>query len=239
MASPLTISSSSEPQKLHASDDTVTTIQAFIESNGNVPIPTTYYSLTEPHRDDVAGDDLAASIPILDFSLLTSPDPQIHADAVRQLGDACREWGFFMITNHGISEKLMEGVIKKSLEFHDLPLEEKMEFFNKELITPVRFGTSSLPYGEKREVAFEYNKGIRNVARTLLERISKSLGLQAKVIVEYTGFDSGHETCQVNLHPPCPQPDLTLGLLPHFDNDLPTFLSENGIKGLQLKPHHK
>ncbi|XP_028760192.1 1-aminocyclopropane-1-carboxylate oxidase homolog [Neltuma alba] len=239
MASPGTISSSSEPQKLHASDNTVTTIQAFIESNGDIPIPTTYYSLAEPRRDDVADDDLAASIPVLDFSLLTSPDPQIHADAVRQLGDACREWGFFMITNHGISEKLMEEVINKSLEFHDLPLEEKMEFFNKEIITPVRFGTSSLPYGEKREVAFEYNKGIRNVARTLLEGISKSLGLQAKAIVESTGFDSGHETCQVNLYPPCPQLDLTLGLLPHFDNDLPTLLIENGIKGLQVKPHHK
>ncbi|XP_028760283.1 uncharacterized protein LOC114718997 [Neltuma alba] len=60
----------------------------------------------------------------------------------------------------------------------------------------------------------------------------QSLGLQAKAIIESKAFDSGHQKCQVNLYPPCPQPDLT-------DNRLLTVFIENGIKGLQVKQHHK
>ena len=93
MASAATIPST-EPPKVHASD--ISSIKAFAESNGASPIPSTYYSLAEP-RDDVAGE-LAASIPVIDFSLLTSDDPQIHAKAVQELGKACAQWGFFMVT---------------------------------------------------------------------------------------------------------------------------------------------
>lgn len=92
MASAAAISSA-EASKIHASE--ISSIKSFAESNGVSPIPSTYYSLTEP-RDDVA-DELAASIPVLDFSLLTSADPQIHARAVQELGKACAEWGFFMV----------------------------------------------------------------------------------------------------------------------------------------------
>ncbi|CAI9287033.1 unnamed protein product [Lactuca saligna] len=35
--------------------------------------------------------------------------------------------------------------------------------------------------------------------------------------------------------PPCPQPDLAIGLPPHSDHGLLTFLIENGIGGLQIK----
>ncbi|KAI9076251.1 hypothetical protein K1719_041824 [Acacia pycnantha] len=59
-------------------------------------------------------DHLASSIPAIDFSLLTSDMPQLHTDAVSQLGKACAEWGFFMVMNHGISEKLVEKVVNKA-----------------------------------------------------------------------------------------------------------------------------
>lgn len=140
MASATTISSS-EPTKVHTSN--ISSIKAFAESNGTSLIPSNYHSLTE-HGDiiDVA-DEIAASIPIIDFSLLTSDDPQIHTKAVHELAKACSEWGFFMLTNHGIPESLMEELMKKSLEFHDLPVEEKKEFGdNGEPFSPIRHGTS-------------------------------------------------------------------------------------------------
>lgn len=95
MASATTISSS-EPTKVHTSN--ISSIKAFAESNGTSLIPSNYHSLTE-HGDiiDVA-DEIAASIPIIDFSLLTSDDPQIHTKAVHELAKACSEWGLFMVT---------------------------------------------------------------------------------------------------------------------------------------------
>lgn len=40
---------------------------------------------------------LSDSIPVIDFSLLMSPDPNQRSAAVHHLGTACREWGFFMV----------------------------------------------------------------------------------------------------------------------------------------------
>ncbi|WBW75103.1 iron/ascorbate oxidoreductase [Schizosaccharomyces osmophilus] len=42
--------------------------------------------------------------------------------------NACKEWGFFMVKNHGIDIEQMEGVFKISDEFFNLPIEEKEKF---------------------------------------------------------------------------------------------------------------
>lgn len=262
MASVASISSSEQkPAKVHASE--ISSIKTFAESRGDSPIPSTYHSITDLHDDDIA-DDLAASIPVIDMSLLTSHHPQIHAKAVQELGKACAEWGFFMLTNHGIPMNLVEELMKKSQEFHDLPTEEKKEFSDNDPFAPIRHGTSFCPQVEKvhywrdyfkavtfpefnfpnkppgyREVAREYSKKIRAVARNLLEGMSESLGLESNSIVESTDYDSGHQLFAVNLYPPCPQPHLALGLPSHSDIGLLTLLVENGIGGLQVKHHDK
>ncbi|KAK7282573.1 hypothetical protein RIF29_11470 [Crotalaria pallida] len=256
MASATTISSSAPP-KVNASD--ISSIKDFTESNRDSPIPSTYYSITDEARDDVA-DELAASIPVIDFSLLTSDDPLIHTKTVHELSKACADWGFFMLTNHGIPDNLIEDVIKKSHEFHDMPLEEREEFADKGPFTPIRHGTSVFPDSEKvhywrdylrvitspefnfphkplgfKELAFEYSRKIRTIAMNLLEGISESLGLESNSIIESTCFDSSHQLFVVNLYPPCPQPEFALGLPPHSDHGFLTFLTQNGIGGLQVK----
>ncbi|KAL2638502.1 hypothetical protein AAZV13_06G117100 [Glycine max] len=253
MASAATISlSEAEPEapKVHASD--ISSIKALAESKGASHIPSTNHSITDLH-DDVA-DELAASIPVIDLSFLTSHDPQIHTKALYQLGKACAEWGLIMLTNHEIPEKLVEDVKKKSREFHDFPVEEK-EFSDKGPFTPIRYGTSFYPEAENvhywrdylKVITFpEFNfphkppgrlpmtidKKIRGVARKLLEGISESLGLESNSIIESSGFDSGLQLFIANLYPPCSQPHLALGMLPH---SFLTLVTQNGIGRLQVK----
>ncbi|KAK7317134.1 hypothetical protein RJT34_01110 [Clitoria ternatea] len=257
MASAATVSSSeAEPPKVNASE--ISSIKAFTESKGATLIPSTYHSVTDPH--DHVAHDFAASIPVLDLSLLTSCDPQIHTIAVHELAKACAQWGVFMLINHGIPESLTEELMNKSREFHDLPLEEKKEFSDEGPFTPIRHGTSFYSESEKvhywrdylkvitfpqfnfphkpqgyREVAYEYSQKIRGVARNLLEGISESLGLGSNSIIESTDFEYGLQSFFVNLYPPCPQPHLAQGLPPHSDHGLMTLLIQNGIGGLQVK----
>jgi len=70
--------------------------------NQTEPFPflqvTTYHSLTEPYDVIDVADELATSIPVIDFSLLSSDDPEIHTKVVHELAKACSEWGFFMVT---------------------------------------------------------------------------------------------------------------------------------------------
>lgn len=59
--------------------------------------------------------------------------------------------------------------------------------------------------------------------------------MEPNAIVKCSDFDSGFQKFQVNLYPPCPRPDLALGLPPHTDNGFFTILTQNGICGLQVK----
>lgn len=55
-------------------------------------------------------------------------DEEAAKQTIEYMGQACEEWGFFQVTNHGISQELIDDVIKVSNEFFSLPLEEKEKY---------------------------------------------------------------------------------------------------------------
>ncbi|KAL0411841.1 UNVERIFIED_CONTAM: protein DOWNY MILDEW RESISTANCE 6 [Sesamum latifolium] len=46
---------------------------------------------------------------------------------VKQIGNACREYGFFQVINHGVSKEAMYKILGVAHEFFGLPVEEKMK----------------------------------------------------------------------------------------------------------------
>jgi isopenicillin N synthase-like dioxygenase len=62
-------------------------------------------------------------IPAIDFSLYTSPEtkPQFLSD----LRNAVVQVGFFYLKNHGISEPVQSQLVAQTVNFFDLPVEEK------------------------------------------------------------------------------------------------------------------
>ncbi|KAK4260355.1 hypothetical protein QN277_003482 [Acacia crassicarpa] len=66
------------------------------------------------------------SLPIIDLS---SPDRFSTAKLIRQ---ACVEYGFFYLVNHGVEKELLQKVFDESRKFFLLPLEEKMKYSRKE-----------------------------------------------------------------------------------------------------------
>jgi hypothetical protein len=71
-------------------------IKALAESPGLTSIPPTY-TFTRGPDDEPVSDDPEDSIPIIDFSLLTSGTPDQRSQTIHQLGKACQDWGFFMV----------------------------------------------------------------------------------------------------------------------------------------------
>ncbi|PHU08862.1 hypothetical protein BC332_20722 [Capsicum chinense] len=43
----------------------------------------------------------------------------------KKLDSACRQWGFFQLINHGVSDSLIDKVKKDTQDFFNLPLEDK------------------------------------------------------------------------------------------------------------------
>jgi isopenicillin N synthase-like dioxygenase len=78
------------------------------------------------------------------------------------------------------------------------------------------------------------------VVRELLKGISESMGMEASYILKAMNMESaGLQSFVANLYPPCPQPDLAMGLPPHSDHGLLTVVTQNGIGGLQLQRNGK
>jgi len=197
------------------------------------------------------------SIPIIDLSALDR-SPQERQEAIKYLGQACADWGFFRVVNHGIRESLITRMLDVAHQFFSLSSEEKMKYETKDVLNPVRYGTSynanvdqffnwrdylkHFSYPELhtpdnppnyREVAGEYFKETRKLALTLMGAISESLGLQPDYI--QTVFKEGIQLSVLNLYPQCPEPDQTMGFAPHSDQGGLTILLQNDVGGLQVQ----
>jgi isopenicillin N synthase-like dioxygenase len=66
-----------------------------------------------------------------------------------------------------------------------------------------------------------------------------SLGLGDTYIENALNLESGLQILIANLYPPCPEPELAMGMPPHSDHGLLTLLIQNGISGLQVQHQSK
>jgi flavonol synthase len=75
---------------------------------------------------------------------------------------------------------------------------------------------------------------MRQLARELFERLSAGLGLEEGAMAEAFGGDKVIFLQKINFYPPCPQPELALGVAPHTDLSTLTVLVPNEVPGLQV-----
>mmetsp|Transcript_52738 Transcript_52738/g.133919 ORF Transcript_52738/g.133919 Transcript_52738/m.133919 type:complete len:378 (-) Transcript_52738:75-1208(-) len=68
----------------------------------------------------------ASIVPIIDISALSGDSQAAKLEVARQLGQACEDIGFFVVVNHGIPKDVIEEAWSRTLDFFDLPLEEKL-----------------------------------------------------------------------------------------------------------------
>src|SRR5258708_8667194 len=70
---------------------------------------------------------MMTSLPVIDVSGLGSPKLSARATPAAELGQACREIGFFYAVNHGIPEATRNAIFAASQAFFALPLAVKQE----------------------------------------------------------------------------------------------------------------
>lgn len=95
-----------------------------------------------------------------------------------------------------------------------------------------RFFQTKLTKSLYREVVAEYSDHMHALAQKLLCLISESLGLPSSCIEEAAG--DFYQNITVSYYPPCPQPELALGLQSHSDMGAITLLIQDDVGGLQV-----
>ncbi|KAH7524878.1 hypothetical protein FEM48_Zijuj06G0165900 [Ziziphus jujuba var. spinosa] len=116
-------------------------IKELAESGGLTSVPSEYTFASNPN-DQADQHDPDHSMPTIDFSLLMSTSPDQRAKILHDLRKACEEWGFFMLINHGVPESLMKNMIDVCQGFFNLPEEEKKVYQSRNLLDPIKYGTS-------------------------------------------------------------------------------------------------
>ncbi|KAM1064143.1 hypothetical protein ACFX2A_028819 [Malus domestica] len=196
------------------------------------------------------------SVPVVDLN-----DP----NALQLLGHACKTWGVFQLTNHGIPQTLVHDMESAARSLFSLPAQQKLKVarspgqisgYGFHLIaafwdnqqwsecftivgSPLEHYEQLWPqdYTKFCCITEEFEKEIKKLASRLMWLMLASLGI-SKDDVEWDGPKGDDQNAsavfQFNSYPSCPDPDRTLGLVPHTDSSLVSIVHQSNIDGLQV-----
>ncbi|KAG6421974.1 hypothetical protein SASPL_118534 [Salvia splendens] len=216
-------------------------VQSLVDASDNMKALPSKYNL------GVTNDTRASScesLPVIDYSALTSSDPHQRSKAVTELTEASADWGFFVVmqlVNHGVSEELIGSLFATVREFFSLPDDEKKQYEAKSTSSPIACGNFNLKSTSNetftlQRILVEYNERTRKMAREMVGAVVEFMELDRDYVEEALELDSSFQKFGGNFYPACPQPDQTIGLPPHNDPGLFTILLiHNRLAGLQIE----
>ncbi|XP_052178457.1 1-aminocyclopropane-1-carboxylate oxidase-like [Diospyros lotus] len=174
------------------------------------------------------------------------------------INDACENWGFFELVNHGIPPELMDTVerltkehYKKCMEqrFKELVASQALEGVQAE-VTDMDWESTyflrHLPLSniselpdldeEYRRVMKDFAERLEKLAEYLLDLLCENLGLEKGYLKKaFYGAKGPNFGTKVANYPPCPKADLIKGLRAHTDaGGIILLFQDDKVSGLQL-----
>ncbi|KAK1613981.1 hypothetical protein QYE76_019498 [Lolium multiflorum] len=210
---------------------------------------------------DLSSDDV--SLPLIDLHSGALSDEILRRQVATEIVKAGKEFGFFQVVNHGVGEDVVRAFREAATKFFEMPPEDKLTYWSDDQSKPFRIASKTpwdrnknrywrdylklicYPIDEElvqhwpskpeafRSSLADYSVALHELSQNLLELIAEGLGLDRG----FFGGDlsRGNTQMNVNYYPPCPDPSLTMGLLPHCDRNLLTVLSQGDVAGLQVR----
>lgn len=222
-------------------------------------IPKRYILTEKDVSKDMELPLLSAQVPVIDMALLSDG----QEEELNKLDEACKNWGFFLVINHGMDERVLEDIKTAASEFFKLPLEEKMRY----PFDPLAIEGYGRPYpvlqdqtvdwsdslmfrlfpvrGRKLELwpdkpaalrgAVEaYSVEIGRVSKKLLGSLSLIMGMGSNDLPDL--HKEMQVSMRVNYYPVCYEPEKVMGMSPHSDATTITILmQDNNVNGLQIR----
>ncbi|KAF3776609.1 1-aminocyclopropane-1-carboxylate oxidase 3 [Nymphaea thermarum] len=195
------------------------------------------------------------TFPIVDMGKLNGGERVTTMELIK---DACENWGFFEVLNHGIPHELMDEVQRLFKEHYKLRMEEKFKEFASskkleegdqplhDLDWEITFFLRHLPVSnmsdvpnlsqEFRVAMKDFAKRLQAVAEQLLDLFCENLGLEQGYLKNMFWSKNGPTFgTKVSNYPACPRPDLVKGLRSHTDaGGVILLFQDDKVPGLQF-----
>ncbi|CAF2309313.1 unnamed protein product [Brassica napus] len=194
-------------------------------------------------------------------SQLTIPTVDLNGGSfvVEKIGEASEKWGFFQVINHGIQLEVLERMLQGIRAFHEQDSEAKKRFYTRDFSSDTYYASNFDLYTSqgaswrdtvvvlmwqgdydgvlKTHETLQENSSIATeklqpLGELLFELLSEALGLNSNHLKDIDCAKFQVMFCQY--YPPCPHPNLTLGLSKHTDFSFLTVLLQDNIGGLQV-----
>ncbi|KAL3714695.1 hypothetical protein ACJRO7_006575 [Eucalyptus globulus] len=195
------------------------------------------------------------SFPVINMENLNGEKRAITMDKIK---DACENWGFFELVNHGIPpefmdtvERMTKGHYRKCMDqrFRELVASKGLENVQTEvhdLDWESTFHLKHLPLSnisqvhdledDYRKVMKEFAVKLEKLAEELMDLLCENLGLEKGYLKKaFHGSNGPNFGTKVSNYPPCPKPELIKGLRAHTDaGGVILLFQDDKVSGLQL-----
>ncbi|CAA7022638.1 unnamed protein product [Microthlaspi erraticum] len=159
--------------------------------------------------------------PVVDLSKLNGEE---RDQTMALINDACENWGFFELVNHGLPHDLMDNVEKLTKEHYKKSMEQK---FNDMLKSK---GLDTLDT-EVEDVDWESTFYLRHLPKSNLYDVP-DMSDEYRTAMKDFGPTFG---TKVSNYPSCPKPEMIKGLRAHTDaGGLILLFQDDKVSGLQL-----
>ncbi|KAJ3694850.1 hypothetical protein LUZ60_000227 [Juncus effusus] len=248
MATAKTESSFDRAAAVKQFDETRAGVKGLVEA-GVSSVPPLFRHSPDPFRPSPSG---SVSIPTIDLSLP-------RAETVELVRAASHDWGFFQVINHGIPVSTITKTLSSIRSFNELPSSDRAPFYSRNLTGGVSYSSNLDLYKSSaaswrdtiqvmtgptrpdpdrippvcRNEVLAWDEHVTQVGQTLLALMSEGLGVAPNRLSDLTIGQGKLMVC--HYYPPCPEPDLTMGLVTHTDPGALTVLVQDSVGGLQVK----
>eukprot|EP00246_Nothoceros_aenigmaticus_P001390 TRINITY_DN11906_c0_g1_i1.p1 TRINITY_DN11906_c0_g1~~TRINITY_DN11906_c0_g1_i1.p1 ORF type:complete len:370 (+),score=62.76 TRINITY_DN11906_c0_g1_i1:231-1340(+) len=228
---------------------------------GITQIPRTFIRPVE-ERHSPGAVDCSRTIPVVDLAGVED-DFRVRDRLRREVGQACADWGFFQVVNHGVPFTLLEQIMRVGAGFFALPAEKKLLYAcHSESFAGEGYGNRMLVQEDQvldwrdyvdhhtlplsRRCENKWPDKPAHYRETIVQYSDQTRLLAVNLLAlisESLGLPSSAvldaigepvQNVSVNYYPACPQPDLTLGLQSHSDFGAITLLIQDDVGGLQV-----
>ncbi|KAJ1281214.1 hypothetical protein BS78_04G290700 [Paspalum vaginatum] len=196
------------------------------------------------------------SFPVINMEKLETEE---RTAAMAVIADACENWGFFELLNHGIPHELMDEVERLTKVHYANVREPKFQEFAartleagekgadvKDVDWESTFFVRHLPASNLadlpdlddhyRQVMKQFASEIQKLSENLLDLLCENLGLEKGYLKQaFAGSNGPTFGTKVSAYPPCPRPDMVDGLRAHTDaGGIILLFQDDQVSGLQL-----